>query len=1384
MALKDTIARLSGGRNHGPNTLATTPWMWQDDEGRWVGRNGQVWLYYEFPTIPMSAETEDRGARLAAGFRIEAALTEIGDSSREGIVGRTGSDYREIHLLSLTWEQAGRPPDGTPEALARYQAQVLDFMVPRKAFVVGVRLRPSGGSGDKRAKGAKALVAGMASVVTAALGEDVPDLGRFDHDTQLMATILRRAGGYLPKPDTVRQMEAWYNLGRTPDAVVIEEKDHLRIDDVDRIELAAVARFHQMSAEAPDYQWLVAAEAHSDPARVTSVRGFLEPATAARNRARSSQRKIQAQIQEEMQTSDVDRPEYTDAYQQAARIEEFFINSSAPLVTQASIVMARRALASDESYIDMLRNNYRIEVRPLVLRQLPALDETLPCSSERVNPYLQDLSIGMLAYAGFHGFSAIGDERGAYVGVAQPNLTPSFCDLAGTASHNVAPSIGVLGDSGSGKALSLDTPIPTPSGRTTMGELSVGDEVFGRDGRPCRVVHLSPVQHPEMFDLHLSDGQVIRACADHQWVVASRQNRRLPKMAGHRAAIANHDAAHRLADRFDEAAAEFGPDDAFTAAELAEFVARRFPESPWRSRLDQVLAAEGCPSEIRSVPVVWTAKDRRSVRLVKTPGTVFGVAEVVRACGQRWAAQTAPAWRAQSLRRAAVCDQLVTTIDPAEQDNVTGIARRLLAAGVETRSAAKLFSRQVSVIAADAGIEGTPGLFDVEAPPRQGYTTEVNRVVWPARLALAHLAARLRRQHGIRPSDEVVERVLTTRDIIDEGVRTNGGEANFGIRLAAPLQLPDADLPLDPYVLGAWLGHGSRGHGQFTAGTALSCPDPDTGITDQQHLIGRLTDAGFTAYPLPSSPDKTVSVPGLRRTLHEVGVLRTKHIPTLFLRASYRQRLEVLRGLMDTDGTVDANGSCELSLCDERLAHDALELIRSLGIKVAMREGPATITEADPDRPGHTRRRVTGTRYRMTFTTGTQVFSLPRKARRIPESTRVTQEWLFITDIVPAPTEPARCIQVDSPDRTYLVGGFVPTHNTYLASLLAYQASLAGLPVIFINPKGHDTLAPLAELADGRVVSMSKMENSAGAFDPLRYMNPADPNSMTEAAQLLSRHILRVLRELPEADEIELSHGLLEGIRAGARCADQALEFVPLPGTRALIRKLAATSPLFALGFGSEPGPPLATDRRLTLIEFDQKLDLPNADVAGARLPRSQAEALAAINLVTRASVSMLARAGGGVLILDEAWTFLSNSDSLAFVHQLGRESRSLNVVPVFCTQRVADLLTHDMEGFLSRVFVMKLKDRVEAEAAFRLCGLEPTPERLHWLSQAGPQQGKDGEPARWAMTLHRDLQDRHAAIGIGPTPRHVHELITTNPTERERIRKARTRDLDIETRP
>ncbi|WP_084581773.1 terminase TerL endonuclease subunit [Sphingomonas azotifigens] len=76
---------------------------------------------------------------------------------------------------------------------------------------------------------------------------------------------------------------------------------------------------------------------------------------------------------------------------------------------------------------------------------------------------------------------------------------------------------------GNGKALALDTPIPTPSGWTTMGDLNPGDWVFDDAGCPCRVVAVHPISYDrECYRLEFDAGEPIIASAEHLWLTEQR----------------------------------------------------------------------------------------------------------------------------------------------------------------------------------------------------------------------------------------------------------------------------------------------------------------------------------------------------------------------------------------------------------------------------------------------------------------------------------------------------------------------------------------------------------------------------------------------------------------------------------------------------------------------------------------------------------------------------------------------------------------------------------------------------------------------------------------------------------------------------------------------
>lgn len=287
---------------------------------------------------------------------------------------------------------------------------------------------------------------------------------------------------------------------------------------------------------------------------------------------------------------------------------------------------------------------------------------------------------------------------------------------------------------------------------------------------------------------------------------------------------------------------------------------------------------------------------------------------------------------------------------------------------------------------------------------------------------------------------------------------TEDGRLNHSVATAQALALPEADLPLDPYALGVWLGDGHSASARFTSDDPeISMRIEGRGLRSVRHggAAGRLYSIQL---PEPTatmtsgtkhtciecgrriSRDRrcrechrsTGSVAGILRTL---GVLNDKHIPVAYLRAGEEQRRELLAGLLDTDGTVNPTGSVQFCVTNERLARDVRELVHSLGY-----------------RSGWSERRVSGrseassTAFTITFTTDDEVFALERKKlvhkeRRRPSTPRLGSR--FITSVRRVDSVPVRCVQVDNPDHMYLAShAMVPTHNSTLAVDFLRSASI------------------------------------------------------------------------------------------------------------------------------------------------------------------------------------------------------------------------------------------------------------------------------------------------------------------------------------------------------
>lgn len=275
------------------------------------------------------------------------------------------------------------------------------------------------------------------------------------------------------------------------------------------------------------------------------------------------------------------------------------------------------------------------------------------------------------------------------------------------------------------------------------------------------------------------------------------------------------------------------------------------------------------------------------------------------------------------------------------------------------------------------------------------------------------------------PSGAHGPKVRTTRQIIDTLTVGANGENNHSIPCAGAVQYPEAPLPIDPYILGAWLGDGDSGCAALTCGNEEL---PHFAATIESLVGARphmTQDRRTGAWRIAITRGRGCKYK-FQKGLHALDLIRNKHIPRAYLQGSVAQRLALLQGLMDTDGSIfEHAGNCEFTSVNKRLADDVLELALSMGIKATMITGVAKLNGRD-----------CGVKYRIRFTTAMQVFRLPRKAEKNVRARKLRVDHRFIVAVRPVKSVPVRCITVDSPNALYLCSrAFIATHNTQLAKV-------------------------------------------------------------------------------------------------------------------------------------------------------------------------------------------------------------------------------------------------------------------------------------------------------------------------------------------------------------
>ncbi len=278
--------------------------------------------------------------------------------------------------------------------------------------------------------------------------------------------------------------------------------------------------------------------------------------------------------------------------------------------------------------------------------------------------------------------------------------------------------------------------------------------------------------------------------------------------------------------------------------------------------------------------------------------------------------------------------------------------------------------------------------------------------------------------------------VMTTRQLVAHGLTWRNGnrgvDSFWYVPLVAPVEFPEQTLPLEPYLLGVILGDGTVTQN----GYPTVCTDLEIiAATGLRELRGHDT-CEYVAYG---------SGPGLSPALRELGLQGKrsweKFVPEAYMLGSVEQRLALLQGLLDTDGSPIHSGGVEFSSTAEALVDAVVALTQSLGGVAKKADPRVTHCQTGEGRPSW--------RANVKLPPQFAPFRLRRKLDRWVRPTKYPPIRKMVSAEVEG-YEHATCIKVAASDSLYVTRNYVVTHNTVLV--------LTALDMLYLTGESHPTL--------------------------------------------------------------------------------------------------------------------------------------------------------------------------------------------------------------------------------------------------------------------------------------------------------------------------------------
>ena len=295
--------------------------------------------------------------------------------------------------------------------------------------------------------------------------------------------------------------------------------------------------------------------------------------------------------------------------------------------------------------------------------------------------------------------------------------------------------------------------------------------------------------------------------------------------------------------------------------------------------------------------------------------------------------------------------------------------------------------------------------------------------------------------------------------------------------LSSPVEYDHQEISVDPYVLGAFIGNGC-------------CTVPQLMISSGNDFVpNKIAEiCGFIVkkskqnydYKFYHKNGVAVKTACFFKDIPEmIGCYsRDKEIPLNYLHNSLQVRMELLRGLMDTDGSIDSDNGIRYNIryssCSKKLLEQIQELIWGLGFSANISQD-SRIEKYVNGYHATLDIRVPQAFKQELFTYPSKKY-IALKAASIPDRQQPFK-YLIIKDIKLVKREESQCISVDAPDQLYLTEQFIVTHNTFMTCYSAIRVGLRTLiivPTTSIKNQWADTLTGMFGVDPSRVINVKK----------------------------------------------------------------------------------------------------------------------------------------------------------------------------------------------------------------------------------------------------------------------------------------------------------------------